>query len=89
MLAPVRSLVALLVIGIGPALAQTSETQTRAASTIDTTPPGVLNPQPLPPLEHPDAPNTPAKELFARKLTPLAGPARAIGGYSKGCMIGA
>jgi penicillin-insensitive murein DD-endopeptidase len=89
MLAPVRSLAVLLAIGIGPALAQNPETQTRAASTIDTTPPGTLEPVPLPPLAHPDDPKTPAKELFARKLTALAGPARAIGGYAKGCMTGA
>jgi penicillin-insensitive murein endopeptidase len=89
MLAPVRSLVALFVIGIGPALAQNSDTQTRAGSTIDTTPPGTLETVPLPPLAHPNDPNTPAKELFARKLTPLPGPARAIGGYAKGCMAGA
>ncbi len=52
---------------------------TRAASTIDTTPPGSLNPKPLPPLADPNSPKMPAKELFARKLTPLPGPARAIG----------
>jgi penicillin-insensitive murein endopeptidase len=84
----------LLSVGIGPTLAQTSGapksgTQERAASTVDTTPPGTLEPAPLPPLAHPDAPSTPAKELFARKLTAAPGPARAIGGYAKGCMAGA
>jgi len=39
----------------------------RASSTIDHTPPGTLNPEPLPPLANPHAPNLPAKELFARK----------------------
>jgi hypothetical protein len=34
-------------------------------------PPGSLNPKPLPPLKHPDAPSTPAKKLFARKSTPF------------------
>ena len=35
--------------------------------TLDPTPPGTLNPQPLPPLANPDSPSTPAKELFGRK----------------------
>jgi len=55
---------------------------------IDPTPPGSLNPEPLPPLEHPNA-VTPAKEFFARKPTPFPGPARSIGGYSDGCLAGA
>src|SRR5215467_4356063 len=89
MLAPVRFAVVLLIVGMGSALAQNANTEkSRAASTVDTTPPGVLHPAPLPPLAHPEAPNTPAKELFARKLTPAPGPARAIGGYAKGCMSG-
>jgi penicillin-insensitive murein DD-endopeptidase len=72
------------------ALAQDAGSETnRAASTIDTTPPGTLNPKPLPPLPNPDAPDVPARELFARKLTPLPGQARAIGGYADGCMAGA
>jgi hypothetical protein len=87
MLAPVRALAVLLFLGAGSALAQ--DAQNRAASTVDTTPPGTLDTVTLPPLANPDAPNIPAKELFARKLTPLAGPARAIGGYAKGCMAGA
>ena len=93
MLAPVRALAVLLFLGAGSALAQelaqAAGTQNRAASTVDTTPPGTLEKVTLPPLANPDAPNIPAKELFARKLTPLAGPARAIGGYAKGCMAGA
>src|SRR6201997_1780610 len=55
---------------------------------IDPTPPGSLNPEPLPPLDHPDA-ATAAKEFFARKPTPFPGPARSIGGYSDGCLAGA
>jgi penicillin-insensitive murein DD-endopeptidase len=89
MLAPVRALAVLLVLGAAPVLAQAPSPQNRAASTIDDTPPGTLDKVTLPPLPNPDAPNVPAKELFARKLTPLAGPARAIGGYAKGCMAGA
>src|SRR3954447_13862030 len=51
--------------------------------------PGTLDPKPLPPLANPDAPTTPAKELFgrAREAAPLA--ARAIGSYAKGCVAGA
>ena len=75
--------------GAAQELAQDAGTQNRAASTVDTTPPGTLEKVTLPPLANPDAPNIPAKELFARKLTPLAGPARAIGGYANGCMAGA
>ena len=61
----------------------------RASSTIDHTPPGTLNPEPLPPLANPNAPNLPAKELFARKLTPLPGSTRPIGSYANGCLAGA
>ncbi len=57
--------------------------------TLDPTPPGTLHPEPLPPLINPDAPSTPAMELFARKLTPFPGPARSIGSYSDGCLSGA
>ena len=32
---------------------------------------GTLNPKPLPPLENPDAPSTPAKALFGRFRTQL------------------
>jgi penicillin-insensitive murein endopeptidase len=49
---------------------------------------GSLNPQTLPPLTKPEAPSTLAKELFARKTTPTAMPARAVGFYSKGCLAG-
>src|SRR5262249_31514933 len=50
---------------------------------------GSLNPKPLPPLKNPDAPSTPAKELFARKSTPFPGPPRPIGGDFDGCLVGA
>jgi penicillin-insensitive murein DD-endopeptidase len=73
MLAPVRSLVVLLLASVGPALAQD---------------PGTLDPKPLPPLDKPSSLSTSAKELFARKTEPLAGPARSIGFYSTGCLAG-
>ena len=50
---------------------------------------GTLNPQPLPPLTKPEGPSSLAQELFARKTTPSAGPARSIGFYSHGCIAGA
>ena len=56
---------------------------------IDPMLPGSLNPEPLPPLKNPDAPSTPAKELFARKSTPSPGPPRSIGGDFDGCLAGA
>ena len=40
---------------------------------------GTMNPKPLPPLEHPDDPKTPAKELFGRKTEPVPMAARSIG----------
>jgi penicillin-insensitive murein DD-endopeptidase len=51
--------------------------------------PDTLNPAPLPPLANPDSPGTPAKELFARKTTPLPVAPRSIGSYSDGCLAGA
>lgn len=50
---------------------------------------GTLNKQPLPPLAHPDAPSTPAKELFGRETEPTPLAARSIGYYSAGCLAGA
>jgi penicillin-insensitive murein DD-endopeptidase len=50
---------------------------------------GTLNPQPLPPLAHPEDPATPAKELFGRKTEPASLQTRTIGFYSKGCLAGA
>jgi penicillin-insensitive murein DD-endopeptidase len=49
---------------------------------------GTLDPQPLPPLLHPDDPKTPAKELFGRRTTPTDAPAKSIGFYAKGCLAG-
>jgi penicillin-insensitive murein DD-endopeptidase len=78
-----RLLAVLLLAGnFGPALAQDSNSP-------DPTPPGSLNPAPLPPLEHPDLLKTPAKELFGRKPIPFPGPPRSIGGYADGCLEGA
>jgi penicillin-insensitive murein endopeptidase len=51
--------------------------------------PGTLHPTPLPPLANPDSPATPAKELFARKTTPLRAAPRVIGTYNDGCLAGA
>jgi penicillin-insensitive murein endopeptidase len=87
----VRLLVILLLSGIGPAFAQDAGAvePERAASTVDNVAPGTLTPTLLPPLANPDAPNTSARDLFARKLTPAPGPAHAYGGYADGCMSGA
>jgi penicillin-insensitive murein endopeptidase len=81
MLALPRLLFLLVLAATGPALAE-------EAHTLDPTPPGSLNPEPLAPLTNPDSPSTPAKELFARKPTPFPGPARSIGGYADGCLAG-
>jgi penicillin-insensitive murein endopeptidase len=69
-----RLLFVLLLIGAAPALAQD---------------PGTLEEKVLPPLEHPDAPSTPARELFGRKTKPDPVAARSIGFYSRGCLAGA
>jgi penicillin-insensitive murein endopeptidase len=50
---------------------------------------GMLNPQPLPPLERPNDPSTPAKELFGRMTAPAPLAARSIGYYTSGCLAGA
>jgi len=49
---------------------------------------GTLNPEPLPPLAHPDDPKNLAKEAFGRMMTPAAMPPRPIGSYAKGCLAG-
>ncbi len=92
MMAPLRVLLVVVLIGIAPALAQEIQQQFGPVPDTDTrdpTPPGTLNPEPLPPLANPNSPPTPAKELFARKTEPLAGPARSIGSYADGCLAGA
>jgi penicillin-insensitive murein endopeptidase len=50
---------------------------------------GTVNPQPLPPLDHPNDPNTPAKDLFGRATSPAPLKARSIGYYTHGCLAGA
>lgn len=50
---------------------------------------GSVNPKPLPPLANPNDPNTPAKELFGRKLQPAALAPQPIGFYAHGCIAGA
>jgi len=50
---------------------------------------GTINPQPLPPLAHPDDPKTPAKELFGRRATPANLKSESIGFYAHGCLAGA
>jgi penicillin-insensitive murein endopeptidase len=60
-----------------------------AATSAAAQDPGTLNPQPLPPLAHPDSPTTPAKELFGRKTTPARMETRSIGFYAHGCLAGA
>ena len=50
---------------------------------------GTVNPKPLPPLANPNDPNTPAKELFGRKVLPAAMPTRVLGFYAHGCIAGA
>ena len=79
----------LLLAEIGPAQSQQAQIPPQDPDALDPTPPGSLNPTPLPPLENPISPKTPAKELFARKLTPFPGPPRSIGGYADGCLGGA
>jgi Penicillin-insensitive murein endopeptidase len=95
MLASLRLLCVLLLAGIGPALAQDAAAPAPAlvptpdTDTLDPTPPGTLNPAPLPPLENPESPSTPAKQLFGRKPTPFPGPPHSIGSYADGCLAGA
>jgi penicillin-insensitive murein endopeptidase len=74
MLAVSRLIFVLLLAVAGPALAQD---------------PGTVEDKVLPPLEHPDSPSTPAKELFGRKTKPDAVTARSIGFYARGCLAGA
>ena len=62
-----RAVVCLLAV-LFPAAASSAVAQEKHL--IDPMLPGSLNPRPLPPLKNPDALSTPAKELFARKLTP-------------------
>src|SRR5262245_66166758 len=70
-------------------LAAASSTLAQEKHLIDPMLPGSLNPRPLPALKNPDALSTPAKELFARKLTSFPRPPRSIGGDFDGCLAGA
>src|SRR5215468_2374244 len=81
-----RAVICLLAV-LFPAAANSAVAQEKHL--IDPTPPGSLNPKPLPQLQNPDALSTPAKELFARKSTPFPGPPRSIGGDFDGCLAGA
>jgi penicillin-insensitive murein endopeptidase len=71
------------------AAAGSAVAQEKQGNSIDPMLPGSLNPKRLEPLKNPDAPSTPAKELFARKSTPFPGPPRSIGGDFDGCLAGA
>jgi len=75
-------LLALFLVAAGSAPAQEKHL-------IDPMLPGSLDPKSLPPLKNPEAPSTPAKELFARKSTPFPGSPRSIGGDFDGCLAGA
>ena len=91
---PVGSIVAVRSVGclltvLVLAAAGSAVAQEKQGNSIDPMLPGSLNPKPLPPLKNPDAPSTPAKELFARKSTPSPGPPRSIGGNFDGCLAGA
>jgi penicillin-insensitive murein endopeptidase len=49
---------------------------------------GTLDPHPLPPLDHPGDPKTPARQLFGRKTTPTKEDSHVLGFYSAGCLAG-
>jgi penicillin-insensitive murein DD-endopeptidase len=49
---------------------------------------GTVEPIALPPLEHPDDPKTPAKQLFGRIVAPTHGNAHVVGFYANGCLAG-
>ncbi len=89
MRAPLLALSILLGAALAPALAQDAAKPVPDTDTLDPTPPGSLNPQPLPPLANPNSPTIPAKQLFGRITEPLAGAPRSIGGYADGCLAGA
>ena len=69
-----QSGVLMLLIGVGPCLAQDK---------------GTLTPQPLPQLTNPADATTPAKALFGRALDAAALEPEPIGFYSRGCLAGA
>jgi len=49
---------------------------------------GTVEPNGLPPLEHPDDAKTPAKQLFGRIAAPTQGHAHVVGFYAGGCLAG-
>jgi len=49
---------------------------------------GTVEPNGLPPLEHPDDVKTPAKQLFGRIAVPTQGSAHVVGFYAGGCLAG-
>src|SRR6266852_643782 len=49
---------------------------------------GTVEPNVLPPLEHPENSNTPAKQLFGRVVVPTQGSAHVVGFYANGCLVG-
>src|ERR1044071_3433282 len=49
---------------------------------------GTVDTRVLPPLQKPDDPHTPRKDLFARKVQPAHMAARSIGYYTHGCLAG-
>jgi penicillin-insensitive murein endopeptidase len=50
---------------------------------------GTVGPIVPPPLDHPDDPKTPAKQLFGRIAAPTQGNAYVVGFYASGCLAGA
>ncbi len=72
-----------------PSLAGLLIALTLAAASAAAQDVGTLNPQPLPPLAHPDDPKTPAKELFGRKTLPTKDKPHVYGFYAHGCLAGA
>jgi penicillin-insensitive murein endopeptidase len=59
-----------------------------AATAVRAQDKGTLNPQPLPPLAHPNDPHLAAKELFGRKTAPARMTPNSYGFYAKGCLAG-
>src|SRR5713226_357449 len=49
---------------------------------------GTVEPNALPPLEHPDDAKTPAKQLFGRVAVPTQGHGHVVGFYADGCLAG-
>jgi penicillin-insensitive murein endopeptidase len=49
---------------------------------------GTMEPNSRLPIEHPDDPKTPAKELFGRQTSAAPGPAHVYGYYTHGCFSG-